>query len=130
MAEIRKSENMPFQFNGVHVKTPNTFTPNMATTSTGDSDRTQDLVMHNTPIGTIESYSMGWNNIEPEEVAKIIAQIKNKSHYSLRHLNFETGKWETRMFYTSNYTGGTLKQVNGKDAWESLSFDAICIYPV
>lgn len=46
----------PFQFNGEAVITPNVFKPALATTSTEDSDRTQDLVMHNTPMGTIESY--------------------------------------------------------------------------
>ena len=120
----------PFEFNGIPVKTPNTFSPNMYTTSTDDSNRTQDLVMHNTPMGTIESYSIEWKNIEPEEAAKIIGQIKNRSEYSLRHLNFETGRWEVRQFYTTTYSGGTLKKVNGKDAWESLSFNAICINPI
>ena len=81
----------PFEFNGIAVKTPDTFQPSMATTSTEDSDRTQDLVMHNTPMGTIESYSFGWKYIEPEEAAKIIGQILNRSGYSLRYLNPVTG---------------------------------------
>lgn len=120
----------PFQIDGVPIKTPNTFSPNMATTSTDDSDRVQSLVMYNTPIGTIESYSLEWEDIEPAEAAHIIQLIKNKSKYNLRHLSFETGMWEVREFYTTNYTGGTLKKVNGKDAWASLSFNAICINPI
>lgn len=120
----------PFQIDGVPIKTPDTFSPNMATTSTDDSGRVQTLVMHNTPIGTIESYSLEWRDIEPEEAAHIIQLIKNKSEYTLRHMNFETGRWEVRKFYTSNYAGGTLKQVNGKDAWEKLSFNAVCINPI
>ena len=122
--------NRPFQIDGVPIKTPDTFYPNMATTSTDDSDRVQTLVMNNTPIGTIESYSMEWRDIYPEEASHIIQLIKNKKEYNLRHLNFETGRWEVRKFYTSNYAGGTLKQVNGKDAWEKLSFNAVCINPI
>lgn len=120
----------PFEFNGIKVKTPDTFQPSMATTSTEDSDRTQDLIMHNTPMGTIESYSLEWKYIEPDEAAKIIGQIKNKSKYSLRFLSPNSGTWETKQFYTSNYTFGTLKAANGMFVWESLSFNAVGINPV
>lgn len=120
----------PFEFNGIAVKTPDTFKPNFATTSTEDSDRTQDLVMHNTPIGTISSYSFEWKNIYIEEVALILQQIVNRSEYSLRFLNPMTAQWEVGMFYTVNIPVGTLKQVNGRDAWESLSFNAVVINPV
>ena len=120
----------PFQFNGEAVITPNVFRPALATTSTEDSDRTQDLVMHNTPMGTIESYSFEWKNIEPKEAAKIVQHIKNRSQYSLRYLKADSGEWTTGQFYTSNYSFGTLKTVNGKFVWESLSFNAIGINPI
>lgn len=120
----------PFEFNGIKVKTPDSFKPNFATTSTEDSDRTQDLVMHNTPMGTISSYSFEWRYIYPDEAALILAQVMNKNQYSLRFLNPLTGNWETSMFYTSNYSFGTLRQTNGRDTWESLSFNAVVINPV
>lgn len=120
----------PFEFNGVPVKTPNTFQPNLATTSTDDSDRTQDLVMHNTPMGTIHSYSFAWQYIEPEEAALILSQIVNKSEYSLRYLNPLSGRWETGMFYASNFNVGTLGLTDGKLKWSSLSFNAVGINPV
>ena len=120
----------PFEFNGIKVKTPDTFKPNFATTSTEDSDRTQDLVMHNTPMGTISSYSFEWRYIEPEEAKLILSQIINRKEYSLRYLNPLTARWTVGAFYTSNYTFGTLKQINGHDAWESLSFNAVVINPV
>ncbi len=123
-------EERPFEFNGIKVKTPNTFKPNFATTSTEDSDRTQDLVMNNDPMGTISSYSFGWEDIYVEDVAVILQQIVNKSEYSLRFLNPMTAQWEVGMFYTVNIPCGTLKQVNGRDAWESLSFNAVVINPV
>jgi len=120
----------PFEFNGIAVKTPDTFKPNFATTSTEDSDRTQDLVMHNTPMGTISSYSFGWEDIYIEEAALILQQIVNRSEYSLRFLNPMTAQWEVGMFYTSNIPFGTLRQVNGRDAWDSISFNAVVINPV
>jgi hypothetical protein len=120
----------PFEFNGIPVKTPDTFQPSMATTSTEDSDRTQDLVMHNTPIGTIASYSFEWKYIEPDEAAKIVQQIKNKNQYTLRYMRPDTGGWSTGYFYTSNYNFGTLTVANGDFVWESLSFNAVGVYPI
>ncbi len=122
--------SIPFEFNGIPVKTPDTFKPSLATTSTEDSDRTQDLVMHNTPMGTIESYDFEWKNIEPEEASKIVQQITNRSQYSLRFLSPKSGQWETKQFYTSNYNFGTLKTADGVFKWESLSFNAVGINPI
>lgn len=120
----------PFEFNGIPVKTPNTFRPNMATTSTEDSDRTQDLVMHNTPMGTVQNGEFEWRYIELDEAAKILSQIVNKSEYSLRYPNPLSGQWETSTFYTSNYSLGTHMVSNGESVWESLSFNAVRIRPV
>lgn len=119
-----------FEFNDIPVKAPDTFQPSMATTSTDDSDRTQDLVMHNTPMGTVESYAFEWRYIEPEEAAKIVQQIKNKGQYKLRYMSADTGTWETGYFYTSNYSFGTLRVANGGFVWEKLSFNAVGIDPV
>lgn len=120
----------PFRFNDIPVLTPTSFKPAAATTSTDDSGRTQDFIMHNTPIGTAESYSFEWKDIPTKEAATIYNQIKNKQEYKLRYMSLGTGEWEEDIFYTNNYDGGTLKQVNGKDAWESFSFNAIRVYPV
>lgn len=119
-----------FEFNNVAVKSPNLFYPTGATTSTEDSGRTQDLEMHNSVMGTIESYHFEWKNIYIEEAATIINQIKNKNRYDLKYVSPSLGSWTTNKFYTSNYNLGTLKKVNGRDAWESLSFDAISIFAV
>ena len=120
----------PFEFNGIPVETPNTFQPNLATTSTEDSDRTQNLVMHNTPMGTIQSYSFEWQSIDPEEASKIIGQTLNRSSFSLRYYSPVTGRWETDLFYATNYKPGSLKTIDGVLKWESLSFNVIGINPV
>lgn len=128
--QLKKSTYRPFEFNGIPVKTPTSFKPSLATTSTDDSDRTQDLVMHNTPMGTIESYSFEWKNISPADAAVIVHQIKNRGEYTLRYLSASAGQWRTNRFYTSNYSFGTLKIVNGIEVWESLSFNAVSIEPL
>ena len=122
--------NEPFEIDGIKIRTPYTFTPSAATTSTDDSDRTQDLVMHNTPMGTIESYNIAFEHIPTKEAATIYRRIKNRNKYRLRYMSIDSGAWEEGYFYTSNYSYGTLEKSNGKDAWESFSFNAIAINPV
>ena len=122
--------NKPFEIDDIKIRTPYTFSPSAATTSTEDSDRTQDLEMHNTPMGTIESYNLSFLHIPVKEAAVIYRKIKNRSKYKLRYMSPELGDWTTGYFYTSNYSFGTLEQVNGKDAWENLSFNAIAISSV
>ncbi len=122
--------SQPFELNGTPIRTPDSFVPSAATTSTNDSDRTQDLVMHNTPIGTIESYEVEWKNIPVSEAAFIYNQIKNRQEYSFRYMSLGAGAYRVDTFYTSNYSVGTLKQVNGGNAWESFKLNAIRIHPV
>lgn len=122
--------NEPFEIDDIKILTPYTFAPSGATTSTEDSDRTQDLVMHNTPMGTIESYNIGFEYIPVKEAAAIYNRIKNRSQYKLRYMSASLGEWTTGHFYTSNYNFGTLKKANGEFVWESLSFNAIGVYPV
>lgn len=123
-------EERPFEFNGIKVKTPDAFRANGATTSTEDSDRTQDLIMHNTPMGTIQNGEFEWRYIELDEAALILSQIVNKDEYSLRYPDPLSGRWEVRTFYTANYSLGTHMISNGKSVWESLSFNAVRINPV
>lgn len=120
----------PFKIDDVAIITPDSFKPSAATTSTEDSDRTQDLVMHNTPMGTIESYNVEYKEISTKEAAVIYNKIKNRRQYKLRYMSVSTGEWQTGYFYTSNYTFGTLAKINGKDAWESFSFNAVAVNPV
>lgn len=122
--------NEPFEIDDIKIITPYTFTPSAATTSTEDSDRTQDLVMHNTPMGTIESYNIEFEYIPVKEAAAIYRRIKNRSQYKLRYMSASLGKWTTGQFYTSNYSFGTLTVANGEYVWKSLSFNAIGVYPV
>lgn len=122
--------NESFEIDDIKILTPYTFTPSSATTSTEDSNRTQDLVMHNTPMGTVESYNIEFEYIPVKEASIIYQRIKNRSSYKLRYMSASLGEWTTGQFYTSNYSFGTLMVSNGEFVWKSLSFNAIGVYPV
>ena len=71
----------------IRIKAPITYKPQLATTSTEDSDRTQDLVMHNTPMGTILGSDMTWGDLKTEEVRMILDLMVNKSSFSMPGLS-------------------------------------------
>lgn len=56
----------------VKIKTPNTYKPVLATTSTEDSDRNQDLKMENKTMGTIMGYDMTWDSISWSDLTTIL----------------------------------------------------------
>ena len=74
-----------YQIDGVAIRTPETYKPQFATTSTEDSDRTQDLVMHNKPMGTIVRYDMTWGNLTTSEVSTILRGCLNKESFQFTH---------------------------------------------
>lgn len=120
----------PLEINDIKILTPHTFTPAAETTSTEDSGRVQTLDMNNNPIGTIESYNIGFLYIPVKEAALIYNQTRNKSEYKLRYMSLSMGEWTTGYFYTTKYSFGSLCIANGKECYKSMSFNAIAIHPV
>ena len=100
----------------IRIKAPVEYKPILATTSTEDSDRTQDLVMHNTPMGTIVGYDMTWGDMSTEEVRKILDLMVNKSSFNMHHFDIFTG-WCYKDFCASNFNvdGVRLRQYRYKD---------------
>lgn len=116
-------------FNGVEVVQPTEYKPNLATTSTEDSDRDQSLVMHNTPIGTVVSYSLRWEDITAEEASQILAQVLNQSSFSVHYFDIIVGSWNTAEFYASNFSASALTLEEGEERFDDLSFNIVAINP-
>ena len=120
----------------IDIKAPITYKPVLSTTSTEDSDRTQDLVMHNTPMGTIMGYDMTWGDMSTEEARKILDLMVNKSSFNMHHFDIFDG-WKYDDFYASNFNleGVRLRQyrLNGKlyneESWKGLTINIRAINP-
>ena len=119
------------QFNGITVVQPDDdgYTANLTTTSTDDSDRDMSLVMHNTPIGTVESYSLKWSDIKASDAAVILAQILNKPSFTMHYLDIITGNWRNGTFYATTFNSPCRTIEDGIEAWDELSFDVIGVRP-
>lgn len=120
-----------FQIDGVTIATPTSYKPVFATTSTSDSDRTQDLVMHNVPIGTVAGYDMVWKRLTYQEISTILNAMINKASFSFHHKSpLSTTGWQDADFYAANYSMGSQRLKDGEELWSDLSISVRSIYPV
>lgn len=118
-----------YSIDGVEIRTPISYKPQFATTSTEDSDRTQDLVMHNTPMGTIVKYDMTWGVLSTEEVRTILNACINKANFEFHHFDIFQG-WITKRFYASNYSVNCVRITEEGEKWEGLSVNFIAVNPI
>lgn len=118
------------RINGVDIKQPDSYQAALATTSTADSKRDMSLVMHNTPIGTVEAYTLKWSNIPVSEAANILQQIIDKPKYTVHYLDIYSGTWKDDEFYSANMNAPVKTVKEGKECWKELSFQITRIKPV
>ena len=120
----------------IRIKAPVEYKPILSTTSTEDSDRTQDLVMHNTPMGTIVGYDMVWGDMSTEDVRMILDLMVNKPSFSMHHFNIFTG-WSYDDFYASNFNVEAVRlrqywegdTLHNEESWKGLSINIRAIHP-
>lgn len=120
-----------FKIDGVIIKAPDTYKPVFATTSTESSKRSQDLVMHNTPMGTIAGYDMEWGELKWGEIATILNSMINKSQFIFHHKDPRTpGKWIDKTFYASNFNMAAQTLKDNEERWTGLTINVRSIRPV
>lgn len=119
------------KINGITILQPDEdgYTANLSTTSTEDSDRDMSLVMHNTPIGTVESYSLKWTDIKAADMALILSQVLNKPSFTMHYFDILTGGWRDGTFYATTFNSPCKTIEDGVEAWDELSFNAIGVNP-
>mgnify|MGYP001864313700 CR=1 FL=1 len=120
------------KFNGITMPVPDQdgYTVQIATTSTDDSDRTQDLVMHNTPIGSVMSYGLKWTDLTKEEVALILTQVLNRPSFSAHYFDVKTATWRDAEFYATTFNITPIDLTEDDERIEELSFNIIGVNPI
>lgn len=117
------------KINSVEIKQPDTYKAVFATTSTDDSIRDMALIMHNTPIGTVEGYDLTWSNLTASEMKTIMGQVLNKASFTVHYFDLITGSWRDGDFYASNFNAPALTLEDGAEVWDELSFNIIGVNP-
>lgn len=120
------------KFNGVTLPIPDEdgYTVQIATTSTDDSDRTQDMVMHNTPMGSVASYGLKWSDLTKEEVSLILSQVLDKPSFSAHYFDVKTAAWKDADFYATTFNITPINLAESQERIEELSFNIIGIKPI
>lgn len=119
-----------FKVDNVTIKAPDSYEPVFATTSTNDSVRTQDGIMHNTPMFTIGGYNMQWGQLTWNEISAILNSMLGKSSFSFHHKDPTVpGQWIDKTFYASNFDMAAQTLKDGEEKWEGLSINVRRIMP-
>ena len=120
-----------FEIDGVQIATPTQYKPIFATTSTDDSDRTQDLVMHNTPIGTVAGYDLVWKSLRNNEISTILNSMIDKPSFLFHHKSpLSPDGWLDADFYATNFSMGAQRLQDGEELWTDLSISVRSINPI
>lgn len=120
-----------FKIDNVVIRAPDSYKPVFATTSTEDSKRSQDLIMHNAPMGTIGGYDMEWGELAWSEIATILNSMLNKSQFTFHHKDPTVpGSWIDRTFYASNFNMAAQTLKDGEEKWTELSINVRRIEPI
>ena len=119
------------KINGIMIVQPDEdgYSVELSTTSTEDSDRDMSLVMHNTPIATVVSYSLKWTDIKATDAAQILSQIINKPSFSFHYFDILTASWRDGEFYATTFNSPCKTIEDGVEAWNELSFNVIGVNP-
>lgn len=119
------------KINGITIAQPDEdgYSVELSTTSTEDSDRDMSLVMHNTPIATVVSYSLKWTDIKATDAAQILSQIINKPSFSFHYFDILTASWRDGEFYATTFNSPCKTIEDGVEAWDELSFNVIGVNP-
>lgn len=119
-----------FMIDGVKITAPDGYKPVFATTSTEGSDRTQDGVMHNTPMFTIGGYNLSWGELEWREIATILKGMIDKKKFSFHHKDpTAPEKWIDKDFYASNFEMAAQTLEEGNNVWTDLAINIRRIDP-
>ena len=138
------TNNDKFQVDGVTIRTPFTYKPVFATTSTEKSARTQDLKMHNTVMGTISGYDMTWEVLSWEELATIMNAMliyvplnpfeprTYKNEFIFHHPSpLVPYTWVDGKFYVADFNMAAQDlSADGVGKWRDLSINVRSIDPI
>lgn len=119
-----------FKINGVAIAAPSSYSPIFATTSSTDSDRTQDGVMHNTPLFTIGGYDMTWDSLRWDEISNILKLCLGKPSVTLHYPNpCIPNTWQDGEFYSANYSMDAQSLEEEFERWDGLQINFRSVKP-
>lgn len=120
-----------YSINGEKIKQPLELMQfQFSTTYSADTTRTQDGILHNTPLFTVESYSYNVTGLTAEEIKRFLQLIAKGGNFSFRYYSPYYGEWRTAPFYVGQGSL-KLKRVNKDlERFDSISCNFIGVNPI
>lgn len=112
------------QVNGEAVKDPSSLSWGLQDISSSEAGRTDDAVMHKCRVTDKRKLSLGWQNIKPDEAAKILSQFSGE-YFNLTYPDTATNSTQTRTFYRGDITAPFLWWSRYGKFYSELSFEAV-----
>lgn len=106
------------KINNTAIVQPEEMSWNFETTSTADSTRAMSGTVYNTPMFTVESFSVSWGRMTRAELSTIlqaIVQTPRKPYFTLHYYSPYYNAWRDGQFYVGQ---GSLKIKNLKESSE------------
>lgn len=103
---------------------PIKFDYNFATTYTEDSGRPQGGKARLTPLFTVESFDVSYENLTTAQVSAILKQIvpsPAKPFFNLHYFSPYNGKWQTKEFYVGEGSLVLKSLKEGSEKIDSIS---------
>ena len=120
-----------YTINGIKIMQPTELMPfQFAVTSTPDSARTQDGVLHDTPMFTVESYSYSVTGLTAKEMSDFLKLVAKGQKFDFHYFSPYYGEWRTDKFRVGQ---GSLKirRVNEDNEWfDDVSCNIVGVNPI
>lgn len=117
--------------NGTAIYQPdNDLEYNLETTYTSDTTRTQDGIMHDTPLFTVEQLNYTATGIPVADAATILRIVAKGKHFTLHYFSPYYGAWRDGTFYVGKGSLNIGSLESGNEALSSLSFNMTGVNPI
>lgn len=103
---------------------------NLETTYTSDTTRTQDGIMHDTPLFTVEQLNYTATGIPVADAAIILRIVAKGKHFTLHYFSPYYGAWRDGTFYVGKGSLNIGSLESGNETLSSLSFNMTGVNPI
>lgn len=119
------------RINGVEIRQPDEgLGYDFETTFSSDTTRTQDGVLHSTPLFTVEALLYSASFVKLSEMKRILSFISKGEPFTLHYFSACYGKWRDDEFYVGKGSLSISRLIADKEVFEGLSFRMTGVNPI
>ena len=117
--------------NGVAIRQPDEgLGYDFETTYSSDAKRTQNGVLHATPMFTVEALSYTATNVTAHEMKQILGLIASGNPFTLHYFSPSAGTWRDGKFYVGKGSLSIKRLNTDSETYDSLSFQMTGVNPI